>query len=109
MKKLLKIHFSRHSEQRLERSELTKSEAIKEIKRHLYAMKRERGTNVYRIIGELSEYVLTENFLVITVLPRMTRQERKKNFKTKVFGREYMNLDKDEINSMIFKTLKTNY
>jgi len=109
LKNLLKFKFSTHSLERLARSEITENQAVKDMKRHLWAMRKERGNEIYRIIGDYAEYVLTEQFVIITILPRMTRAERKKNFKTKVFGREYMNMSKEDVNSMIFKTLKTNY
>lgn len=94
------IHLSVHATERLSRLYgLEADSVIRDIKRHLYAARKERGGNKIMVIGDIAKYILTDKLEVITIL---YRDSKKKNKTREVYyGEQWLNMDRFEVRELI--------
>ena len=93
-----KVTLTNHAKERLSRGfGLSEKFVKKDIRQHIYALRKERGANRYLLNTCTFKYILSENLEVITILYRRNKKRNPVNY----FGREYINLNRELINNLI--------
>jgi hypothetical protein len=100
MKQFLPVRLTRHAHERLNRLYgLGEDSVIRDIKRHIYNVKQERGGLKYKLVGDIAQYIMDKDFKVITIM--YCRNRRKRNRKREYMGTQWVNLGKEEIKDRI--------
>lgn len=99
MRGSIPITFTQHAKERLERlPELNETQVIKDIQKHIYNLKKERGGKAYYTASHTAKYILDKDLNVITI---MTMDQNVKTKHRKYLGQQWIQLSKREIQDII--------